>query len=75
MEKLNITFDLNGLVPNHPTYAYSSKEETVYTAEGWKIWAKDEKAARAIVAKEIRATWPTEYNARYTEIYGDTVLS
>lgn len=75
MHKLNISFDYDydGIVWDHPTYSYSPKEETVYTADGWKIWAKDEQSARAAIIEDIRSTWSTEYNAWYTKTYGDTV--
>ncbi len=51
----------------HPTYSYSPSEQTVYTIDGWKIWAKTEADAVHQIERDIVSNWAEDYAKVYEE--------
>ena len=70
MKKLEITFDYDndGVCREHPGFSYSPREQTVYTIDGWKIWAKTEADAVHQIERELVRGWPEDYAKLYTKI-------
>ena len=69
MKRLEITFDYDydGVCLEHPTYSYSPSEQTVYTIDGWKIWAKKEADAVHQIERDIVSKWTEDYAKVYEE--------